>query len=702
MDKDRMIGMMLDNRYELMEVIGVGGMAVVYKAKCHRLNRYVAVKILKDEFASDEEFRRQFHDESQAVAMLSHPNIVNVYDVSRSGNIEYIVMELIDGITLKDYLSRRGPLTPREIVVFTTQIAKALEHAHSRDIIHRDIKPQNIMLLKDGTVKVADFGIARLMSSQQQTYSKGEAIGSVHYVSPEQAKGSHIDNRADLYSLGVVMYEMVTGRLPFEGETPVSIALQHINSMALPPSALMDGVPPKLEEITMKAMNPALSKRYSSATEMLEDLEEFRKELKIDAEIPSAMPKPEAELPLPVTEGEEMDATRRLHNTGEVPEGHDRENGVRRRRKPAQENDPQEKEESETAKKKRGGFSASLIFSLVAVLVFVAGAIYFIISVINPFGNPEDPGKPTVPPLVGSMFAEVQNTVTDFVVKDGEWVYNENVPYGQIISQDPSSGRTADAGSTITVTVSRGPKTVVLDNYVGQEARLVKNELDRMNIAVIENEEFNDQVARSCIISTSPAAGATLNAGDTVVLTVSKGAEPVPVTVPDLLDKTEQEARDQLTALGLVCSEAVYIESDKEIGRVTFQTVPSGSVVDSGTIVDIYVSKGDGTVPEDPDAPTDPDNPGQPGETTQSGGTAFDPYPDDPSKRYVKYTVTLIDAEGGINVEVLLNGKTEWLGTHYRSDGSTITITLTGYVGYNTVRVLQNQSITLEENIEFE
>ena len=270
---DKFIGTILDNRYELLEVIGVGGTAVVYKAKCHRLNRYVAVKILKEEYAQDEEFRRKFHDEAQAVAMLSHPNIVNVYDVSRSGSIEYIVMELIDGITLKEYLSRRGQLSPKEVTVFATQIARALEHAHSHNIIHRDIKPQNIMLLRDGTVKVADFGIAHF-TNNDNTYCKGEAIGSVHYVSPEQAKGSFVDNRTDLYSLGVVMYEMITGRLPFEGDTPVSIALQHINSIALPPSIFAENVPPQLEEITMKAMNPSLSKRYTSAAQILKDLEE--------------------------------------------------------------------------------------------------------------------------------------------------------------------------------------------------------------------------------------------------------------------------------------------------------------------------------------------------------------------------------------------------------------------------------------------
>ena len=254
---EKLIGKMLDNRYEVIEVIGTGGMAIVYKAKCHRLNRYVALKVMKEEIAQDEDFRRRFFEESQSGAMLSHPNIVGVYDVSRFNDIDYIVMELIDGITLKDYLSRRGALSWKETTFFATQIAKALEHAHSRDIIHRDIKPQNIMLLRDGTVKVADFGIAH-HTNDQRTYIRGEAIGSVHYVSPEQARGSIIDNRSDIYSLGVVMYEMLTARLPFEGNTPIEVAVQHINSIPLPPSDYVADIPQALEAITMKAMNPSV------------------------------------------------------------------------------------------------------------------------------------------------------------------------------------------------------------------------------------------------------------------------------------------------------------------------------------------------------------------------------------------------------------------------------------------------------------
>ena len=255
---DQYIGKMLDNRYEILECIGTGGMAVVYKARCHRLNRLVAIKILKPELAQDADFRRRFHDESQAVAMLSHANIVSVYDVSRSDGLDYIVMELVDGLTLKQYMQRRGtPLNWREAQHFITQIMRALSHAHGRGIIHRDIKPHNIMVLRDGSVKVTDFGIAQLASAAQNTMTQ-EAIGSVHYISPEQAKGSHVDCRTDIYSAGVVLYEMLTGRLPFEGDTPVAVAIQHIKSIPVPPCDLNPDVPRALEAITMKAMAPDL------------------------------------------------------------------------------------------------------------------------------------------------------------------------------------------------------------------------------------------------------------------------------------------------------------------------------------------------------------------------------------------------------------------------------------------------------------
>ena len=281
---DQYIGRLLDNRYEILEIIGTGGMAVVYKARCHRLNRLVAIKILKDEYSRDEEFRRRFHHEGEAVAMLSHPNIVQVYDVSSTNSADFIVMELIDGITLKQYMEKKGTLNWKETLHFSMQIGKALEHAHGRGIVHRDIKPHNVMVLKNGSVKVTDFGIARVMS-KSNTLTK-EALGSVHYISPEQAKGGWVDNRSDLYSLSVVMYEMMTGRPPYDGETPVSVAIQHINGGAMAPSVLNPNIPKGLEQIIQKGMALDAKDRYVSATEMLQDMDEFRKDPMIIFEMP--------------------------------------------------------------------------------------------------------------------------------------------------------------------------------------------------------------------------------------------------------------------------------------------------------------------------------------------------------------------------------------------------------------------------------
>ncbi len=568
---ERFIGKMLDGRYEIKEIIGVGGMAVVFKAKCHRLNRYVAIKILKDEYMADDELRRQFHEESQAVAMLSHPNIMAVYDVSKTEELEYIVMELIDGITLKEYLERRGPLSSKEVTVFSTQIAKALEHAHSREIIHRDIKPQNIMLLRDGTLKVADFGIAHIANSQIDR-AKGEAIGSVHYVSPEQAKGSDIDNRADLYSLGVVMYEMLTGRLPFEGETPVEVALQHIRSIPLSPSERVDGIPETLERITMKAMNPHLSRRYASATEILADLEAFRNDENFKIDLPE---------PAPLTAGEEsaLDATRKFTNPSQA----------------VQEMLDEKTRTEQASNDDDKAVSRTLIFSIVAVLLFFIGAIYFVVSVINPFGANETQ-KLLAPNLINKVYRDVVDDplYADFVLVEGEMIYDESLPAGTIISQTPAPGRSVGTDKKITLTISRGAKSMNLGDYANWDLRQVKIVLDRNNIPYVLVEEFSDEIEKNMVIRTEPGVGTSVTSETTVTIFVSKGREPKEVAVPNLLGKTEAEATAALLKAGLEIGEITPIESTYPVGQVVFQEIPAKSMVLEGTVINIQISKGSG------------------------------------------------------------------------------------------------------------
>lgn len=588
--KDSYIGLMLDNRYEIIEKVGEGGMAVVYKARDHRLGRLVAIKILRPEFARDEEFRRRFHAESQAVAMLSHPNIVAVYDVNRSQGVEYLVMELIDGITLKQYMSRKEQLGWREALHFTTQVVRALSHAHSRDIVHRDIKPHNIMVLRDGSVKVADFGIARIASSQNTLTQ--EALGSVHYISPEQAKGSACDARSDIYSVGVVLYEMLTGRLPFEGDTAVSIALQHINSMPLSPREIDDTIPAGLEEITMRAMNSNIEERYQSADEMYRDLEQFRKAPDTVFTQPSA---PEADEP-----------TRKIptvvtgDTTPPVTKPADTKPAGGQQKKPTTtKTATQTKPKKKKQKRMRSRFGAiAMVFAVLLVLAFVAAMLYFLWQVVNPLINPED-DKINVPNFLGSMYEEVYEEYDvsnggDFTIVESTNVEYGDEPAGTVVRQSPSVNRSVDVGATVTLTVSRGPRTIELPDLSDYEYRAAENEIKRLDLTVADEivYETSDTVLQGDVIRTDPAAGSVLGEGEVVTLYVSTGPEVEQALVPKLAGRTEQEAITAIEELGLVYAGSRTQESDRPAGEVVSQSVPEGMEVDKGTSIYIYVSNG--------------------------------------------------------------------------------------------------------------
>ena len=602
---DQYIGKLLDNRYEILELIGVGGMARVYKARCHRLNRLVAVKILRDDLAQDAELRRRFHDESHAVAMLSHPNIVAVYDVSRSSDIEYIVMELIDGITLKQYMQKKGnKLNWREALHFITQIVKALGHAHSRGIIHRDIKPHNIMVLRDGSVKVADFGIARVTSGGHSTLTQ-EALGSVHYISPEQARGSHIDERSDLYSAGVVLYEMITGRLPFEGDTPVSVAIQHINSIPLSPREIDPTIPEALEAITMKAMAPDPDNRYPSADAMLADLEEFRKNPNINFDFSASEFHPEEE---------DVDRTQ-IHT---VPP----RTSAGRREMPASKPERQDRrarrieEEEDDEEDERRGPNWPVIGAVAAILVFVAALVFIMFSTV--FSGSFQPGNTQrVPQVTGLLYSEAsedKDLLGDFtleIVQEKE----SDKPAGTILSQDPTanSAVTADTGTVIQVVVSTGQANEVrMPDVAGQDYLSANTQLKNLasenglnlKIDFTTKTEYNDEVEKDYVISTIPVEGEALADGDTVYLVVSLGKDTQPVDMPGLLGKTEDMARKILDSVGLSVGGVQHEYSDDyPKGQVCFQSVNEGTKVEQGTAINLIIS--DGPDPNSQPVPTE-------------------------------------------------------------------------------------------------
>ena len=582
---DQYIGKMLDNRYEILERIGTGGMAIVYKAKCHRLNRLVAIKILKSDLAQNEEFRRRFNAESQAVAQLSHPNIVSVYDVSRGGDMEYIVMELIDGITLKQYMEKRGQLNWRESLHFITQIMRGLSHAHSRGIIHRDIKPQNIMVLRDGSVKVADFGIACLADSAQTLTQ--EALGSVHYISPEQARGDRPDARSDIYSSGVVLYEMLTGRLPFEGESAVSVAIQHLSSIPLAPREINPDIPEQLELICMKAMAPDLEHRYQSADAMIADLEAFRKNPEVEMKFDLSDLRPE--------ENDEPTRTIRTmpSHTVTIPVHQPERNYPRRER-------DEDEEPRRAGNGKRGVLVGAVTVAAVAVVIVLFKTILgsFAPAVVDQY---------QVPDLYNMTIEEAENDPRIegvFEIQNAGSEFSADVPEGHILRQDPKKGETRKGSQlVIQVWVSAGEETGEvpdLENKSEQDARILLEKLNKeynLELTVEAPEElkqFSEEITEGYVIKTEPAQGEILKKGDTVKLILSKGPDIKPVTVLPFVGMSIDSVLSQLESYKLTCDAAdvEVVDSDKPGGTIVWQSPASGETVPEWTTIKFRVSAG--------------------------------------------------------------------------------------------------------------
>lgn len=583
------LGKTLDGRYEMISVLGIGGMAVVYKAFDHKLKRHVAIKVLRDDVAMDQVSRRRFRTEYQAIGMLSHPNIRAVYDVVSSGDTEYIVMEYVDGINLKQYLKKKGVLSWKEVLHFSTQIAKALSHAHSKGIIHMDIKPQNIILPRDGTVKIADFGIAQLEEEAGKYGDDAdEALGSIHYISPEQARGEAADGRTDIYSLGVVMYEMLTGRIPFDGESVAEVAVKHFTITPESPSVLNPDIPPELAEITMKAMQPNPAERYLLATEMLADLEDFRKgqtaaigmvvKRALASEVKSREPRRD-EINVVIKN------VPRISKAGELS----REGYVRRRSR---------------------ANTISMLLGFAIVLAFVIGIFVFVWN----FWLGEifrDAERVSVPDFIGESMTEITTDETMTNLFNFSIVYEANslVTPGTIIGQDPAAGASrmiVSEGIDVTLSVSSGIQMVEVPDIQNIPFNEAEVKLQELGLNVEMRLEETDAYTADFVIKTEPLAGTSVSSGSKVVVVVSAGPKVTYTTVPDVVGMVKSRALIAIQQNDMVCTEAeiTYVSSEEyENGAVIWQNYSSGTTVVAGTKLYIQIGTGPAVTP----APAEPD-----------------------------------------------------------------------------------------------
>ena len=558
-------GRLLGNRYQIIEKIGSGGMATVYKAKCLVLNRYVAVKVLRDEFTTDEEFIKRFRTEAQSAASLTHPNIVSVFDVGQEGNLYYIVMELIQGKTLKEIIVEDGALAWKWSVNVAMQIASALETAHKNNIVHRDIKPHNIIITEDGIAKVTDFGIAKAVSNSTIT-AFGTTIGSVHYFSPEHARGGFTDAKSDLYSLGVVMYEMLTGKVPFDADTPVSVALKHMQEKPVEPIVLNPGIPVAVNKIVMKAMEKDPNLRYQSATEMIKDLS-------------MALKHPDGDFV-------SMNTIEHDFPTQTMQTVYDKTIQDKIKEKDADRNRNKKKENKlKTFIKKHKALS--IIIGLVLLFVLSLGGTYLALTL----GRVADV---QIPDVVGKTAEEAQSIIEAanlvYEVKGEE--YDEEVEEGKVISQDPAyrESYSIKEKSTISVVISKGQKIVVVPKVTGKEQSEAEAELTELGLNVEIEEEESKRVEEGYVIRQDIAANTEVNAGSTIKLTVSKGVEMT--YVPNLIGKTEAEAKQEIESAGLTLNTVANEEdTTKADGVVLKQSLDVGSSVEKGSAITITVNK---------------------------------------------------------------------------------------------------------------
>lgn len=559
---------LLAGRYELIEKIGEGGMAIVYKAKCRLLNRYVAIKILRPEFTKDEQFVENFRRESQAAAGLSHPNIVSVYDVGQEGNIHFIVMELVEGKTLSELIEEKGRLDYKEAINITRQVASALSLAHKNQIVHRDIKPHNILITNTGVAKLADFGIAKAVSASTIIGGNNKVMGSVHYFSPEQARGAYVDERSDIYSLGIVLYEMLTGKVPFDGDNPISIALMHINDPMPSVSAEVPGIPPQLEKIIMKATDKYQTNRYRTADEMIEDLDNIEFITKVMGQKAFTIAGEEEKEQPAVSVHPERERTHRKSE----PAGNT--------------------EESDKTLERANKISTGFIIGAVAVLV-IAGIIG-LGALLGWFSGDSEEIK--VPNFVGSTFEAAQALAqeTGLEIARGEDVYSPDQEEGKITSQNPTADSVVSPGKLITVYVSKGKKDGVVPKIVGMDYKEASEYLKTFGfeLGIVKTE--SSTLPENVIIEQSVEEGSTASKGTKIDVTVSDGKGKETVKMPNLIGKTPDEANAIIDTEGLKLGDATYEETTTTAQNLIFwQQYPEGTELEKGTAVSYKVSKGE-------------------------------------------------------------------------------------------------------------
>lgn len=596
---------MIGDRYEILEKIGTGGMSDVYKAKCHKLNRFVAVKVLKQEFSENENFVSKFRTEAQAAAGLAHPNIVNVYDVGEENGIYYIVMELVEGITLKKYIEKKARLSYKEAVSIAIQVSMGIEAAHNNHIIHRDIKPQNIIISKDGKVKVTDFGIAKAATSNTIT---SNVMGSVHYTSPEQARGGYSDEKSDIYSLGITMFEMLTGRVPFNGDTTVAIAIKHIQEEMPSPREFVPEIPIAVEQIVLKCCQKSPDRRYQKIPDVIADLkqslmnpdDDFVVIHDVDTEAGTKM----------VSESELAEIKRQTGAISLKDYSQDTDEKLRLKQETMA--------PYETAEDGEEDFEGSMtprMEQLTTVLAIVAGIVIFVIIVMLAIrlwsSLKQQDGESTAPPTLteeplATLPYEPMPNITGMTVEDAEnalkkigmkvqvdYVESDSVDSGIVLNTDVKEGTPLKQGTTVVLKVSAGITGVEVPNVADKTYETAERLLKNRGLTINRVDNYSDTVEEGMVISQSPESGVTVPKGTVVTVTVSKGREEQKIRVPNLIGQTEAEARFILVDNGLSIGSVSYVfNSEVEEGLVCYQSTSQGSYVDPDTIIDIKVSQG--------------------------------------------------------------------------------------------------------------